>query len=119
MVSAVARFAVGAAGFGTRYYDINIGSDDFADGSFGVFFLGGASESGAVLGSALLTLSDTGAVDYTITNESSQWYKKLSLAWAKLDVRADYKSIPDSGSTLLLLGLGLIGLFVAHRRSSS
>ncbi len=121
IVSAVARFAVGGLGFGKRYYDINIGAEDFASGSFSMFFVGGTGESGDVVGNALLTLSATGAVDYTITNNSSKSKKTFSLAWAKLDVetrKGGGNAVPDTGSSLALLGLGLLGLVGLRRRFS-
>jgi len=116
IVSANARFALGAVGFGTRYYDIDIGTDDFADGSFGVFILGFKSETGDLTGN--VSLSTTGAVDYTVTNNSRRG--TFSLLWAKLDVetrKSGGATVPDSGATLALLGLGMMGLFIARKRA--
>ncbi|MDQ8188610.1 VPDSG-CTERM sorting domain-containing protein [Pelagicoccus sp. SDUM812002] len=115
IVSASVRFIVGALGFGHRYYDVDLGSDDFVSGSFYTFFAGGADETGPVLGGALLALDSTGALQYTVTNNGS---KSFSLVAAKLNATAEAKSVPDSGATLALFGFGMLGLVGLRRRFS-
>jgi hypothetical protein len=70
-----------------------------------------------VAGSALLTLSDTGALSYTVTaNTGSFW---LTNAYLEAEVGArspgGANGVPDGGSTVLLLGAGLMGLAAVRR----
>lgn len=101
---------------GLGNYVIELGSSVFSDS--GVFLA--KLDSGNVTGSALLSLSSTGSLAYTVTNDSNRNWKKINLTAAKLFVETEAKSVsvPDAGSSFALLGLGLLGLVGLSRRFS-
>ncbi len=74
--------------------------------------------SNGLTGSMLFTLSTLGTIDYTITILDTQWWTNNStyLKVAKLKAYGDYKQVPDSGATVALMGLGLVGLVAARKR---
>lgn len=82
-------------------------------GSFSGYF----SFGGGVTGSALLTLSDTGALSYTISRGSGEFWLKNAYLEAEVGPRAPGgpTGVPDGGSAVLLLSLGLGALAAARR----
>jgi hypothetical protein len=82
-------------------------------GSFSGFFNFG----GAVTGSALVTLSDTGALSYTISRNSGEFWITNAYLEAEVGARGPggANGVPDGGSTVLLLGAGLMGLAAVRR----
>ena len=117
IVSATARFILGALGFQNRYFDIDLAGSDFVSGSFATFIVGGADETEPVTGLALLALDANGALQYTVTNTGNQYF---TLVAAKLWVTAEDRPVqtPDASSTLMLLGLGTLALVGFRRRAA-
>jgi hypothetical protein len=71
------------------------------------------SASGALSGSFFSALEVDGKINYKVTITSGDvWFKG-----AKITATGDYKSVPDAGSTVALMGMGLLGLAaLKHRR---
>lgn len=67
---------------------------------------------GALGGSLLATLSDTGILDYTVKILSGDTYLKE----AGLIAKSCARQVPDGGSTVVLLGAGMLGLAFLRRR---
>ena len=57
----------------------------------------------------LLALEANGTLSYTVTAVSGSLFLK----------RAELTAVPDAGSTIMLLGLGLLGIIAARRRVQS
>lgn len=95
---------------GNESVKVGMGDQMFTNGSFsGFLHLGGD-----VLANALAKLDNTGALSYTVSRTSGG----LSEFWlknARIDVRTSARSIPDSGSTSVLAGLGLLLVISARR----
>jgi len=70
------------------------------------------SASGALTGSFLASLQTDGKLQYKVTVTSGDtWFKR-----ARVDATGVYKRVPDAGSTVLLLGLGILGLAASRRK---
>ena len=95
---------------GQESVTINMSGEVFTHSSFsGDLYLGGG-----VVGSALVTLSDTGALSYTVSRTSGG----LSEFWLKnayLGAETSSRRVPDAGATSVLLGLGLMLIIGAKR----
>ena len=65
-------------------------------------------------------LADDGIVSYKVEIQSEKpSHKGAEDGWlkiVKLKAKGHMKQVPDSGSTLAIMGLGLIGLFLARRK---
>jgi hypothetical protein len=70
--------------------------------------------SGNLSGSLLAGLQD-GVISYSVTITSGDAYLKRAQLVAEGSYRSTETSVPDGGSTALLLGLGLVGLVAARR----
>ena len=68
---------------------------------------------GTLGGSLLATLSDTGILNYTVKILSGDTYLKE----AGLIAVSRARQVPDGGSTVVLLGLGMLGLAFIRRLS--
>jgi len=65
-----------------------------------------------VPGDILLSLSNTGVLDYTIKSTQGDFYFKTATLVAEASARA----VPDGGTTVALLGASLLGLAALRRR---
>lgn len=72
--------------------------------------------SGDILGQALLDLSSDGVLGYSVSNTGNSTFTLLS---ASLSVNASPRAVPDGGTTLGLLGLGLVATALLARRSGA
>jgi hypothetical protein len=111
IVSASASFLLwdlaGSEQYSITFADIAIGGGSFA------WFL----DTGDInlSGNALVDLSADGSLYYTVTaNSGSFWLKEASL-YAESAPLPPTQSVPDSGTTVALMGSALVGL-VAFRR---
>ena len=68
--------------------------------------------SGALTGSLLADVAADGMLSYKVKAKKGDTYLKET----RLTVHARTANVPDSGSTLALLGLGLVGLAAIKRR---
>lgn len=80
----------------------------FTSGSIGLTF---TSPTLNVTGDALVTLDVTGALKYTVTRTSGEFW----LDNAKLTAHIAERHVPDGATTAMLLGLGLVGIALAAR----
>jgi hypothetical protein len=95
---------------GSESFAVNLSGDFFSQGSFfGVLVL----PTNVV--NALFTLDSTGALSYTVTRTSGEFW----LTNASLTAQAAARNVPDAGTTAVLLGLGMVGIFAAKRRYGS
>ncbi len=67
--------------------------------------------SGALSGTLIGSLNNDGILDYTVTVTSGDTYLKR----AKLVAQGGYR-VPDGGTTVMLLGVGLTGLAALSRK---
>lgn len=110
----LAVFKIGDLDSKWESYEIELGGQDFANGTFqfGLVFAGGL-----LGGDLLLTLNENnGVLAYEITANKSD-FRVLA---ADLLVKTTYGSssrVPDGGMTLVLLGGSLIGLYAFRRRA--
>ena len=112
ITSASAEFTFWDA-LGKESFNINMGGDLLSQGSFsGVLVL----PSDVV--NAWFTLDSTGSLSYTVSLTSG-FLTDFWLTNASLTAEATARNVPDAGATAVLLGLGVIGLFVAKRRIRS
>ncbi len=75
------------------------------------------SIAGGLSGSIFSNLQSDGKLNYTVTITSGDvWFKGAQLD-AVGNLRTNTPGVPDSGSTVALLGLALVGLAVFKRRS--
>ena len=70
--------------------------------------------SGQVLGSALVSLDSTGTLSYTIQRTAGDFWA----LGAKLMAEAGPRSVPDGGTTLMLLGGAFAGIEALRRGSA-
>lgn len=99
---------------GTESWTITLDGGAFgSNGSFSGFFNFG----GGVTGSALVTLSSTGALSYTVSRNSGEFWLKNALLEADVGARGpgNGASVPDHGSTVLMLVGGLLALGALRR----
>lgn len=86
-------------------------------GQFGMFF----ALWGDVSGSIIATLNQTGMLDYSVeyNGDNAVWLMTAGIA-AEVGQNAPASSVPDGGSTLFLLGAGVVCAgFLSRRRASS
>lgn len=93
----------------TESFTLDLSGDIFKVGSIPVLFALSDSSLGT---QALLTLSETGKVSYTVTRTSGSF----QLGGAVLCAHAEPRNVPDGGATVALLGVGLVAVFFAKRR---
>jgi len=72
--------------------------------------------SGQVLGSALVTLDSTGTLSYTIQRTYGDFWALGAKLMAEAGPRSA-TSVPDGGTTLMLLGGALAGIEALRRRT--
>lgn len=95
---------------GSESFSVNMGGDGFSHGSF----YWDLSIGQAVI-SGLSILDSTGALSYTITRTSGEFW----LTNASLTATTAARNVPDAGATSILLGLGVLAMVGAKRRLSS
>jgi hypothetical protein len=112
ITSAAAEFTFWDA-LGNESFSINMGGDLLTHGSFsGVLVL----PTDVV--NAWLTLDSTGTLAYTVSLTSG-FLTEFWLTNASLTAVATARNVPDVGATVVLLGLGIIGILAAWRRFGS
>lgn len=86
-------------------------------------FFGSISFGGSVIGNALVDLSETGALSYTITaNTGSFWLTEASLTAESQALPPIFakdaapERVPESGATVMLTGAALLGLVAFKRK---
>lgn len=100
---------------GSESVRISFSDQLFTSGSFGGFITLGGGLSAA----ALFTLDTTGALSYTVSRNDNSIWSEFWLKNAYLEVQTAPRNVPDSGATAAMLGLGLMGLFLAARRAKN
>lgn len=89
---------------------VTVGGENFAShGSFFMFLTIGDD----VLGSALLDLDADGILSYTITRASGEFWLKHASLTAITGPRTS-QPVPEAGTSVVLLGLGLLGVGLAR-----
>lgn len=102
---------------GSEAYAITLSIDNLAFQSGGSF-TGFLSFNENIYGAALLNLSDTGALSYTVTATSgSFWLKEATIiAESALRVTGQPHSVPETSTTFALMGAALLGLAAVRRK---
>lgn len=117
VVSGFAEFTLWDAAFlgGNESVRIDLSDQLFTSGSFSGFITLGGGLSAA----ALFTLDTTGALAYTVSRNDKSILSEFWLKNAYLEVQTEPRKVPDTGATAAMLGLGLMGLFLAARRAKN
>lgn len=113
ITSAVADFTFQDLLGGNESLRVDLSGDILTSGSFSGKLL---LSTGVI--NSLFTLDQTGILSYTVSLESG-CLTEFWLDNAKLTAQAGTRNVPDSGATVALLGLGLVGLVAAKRRFRS
>lgn len=113
ITSAVADFTFQDPFGGNESLHVDLSGDILTNGSFS----GKLVLSTGVINS-LFSLDQTGALSYTVSLESG-YLTEFWLDNAKLTAQASPRNVPDSGATVVLLGLGLVGLVATKRHFRS
>jgi hypothetical protein len=113
ITSANAEFSFG--GIGLDSFTITMGADSLSHGSFfGILNVGTSTAL-----NAWGILDSTGVLSYTVSLTANSPWESLLLTNANLTAETASRSVPDSGATAILLGLGVIGILGAKRRFAS
>lgn len=86
-------------------------NDQEVDGSHASY----AWYSKSLTGEMITNLQD-GVLSYTVKLLNTSGTNDVWLKVAKLKAYGDYKQVPDTGATVALMGLGLVGLAAARKR---
>lgn len=117
IISADVEFVVWDSDANADGINIRIGGHDFASGSVSQGF---TMFGGSLIGEALLNLTADGRVGYRIQWLSGDAFKVSAVSLiAQTTPNSTIPGVPDGGTTLALLGLGLVGLEWGRRKIKS
>lgn len=108
VVSATVSFLFFGINYNNDPISIDVAGDAFTGGKFFLLQLVGGS-----LSNALSALNADGKIDFSVSiNQGGAWLKAARIDAVTRPIRA----VPDSASTLALLGVGILGLAAVRRR---
>ncbi|MCC6821338.1 MAG: VPDSG-CTERM sorting domain-containing protein [Verrucomicrobia subdivision 3 bacterium] len=119
ITSAVATFKLNDAFGGREGYNITVEANPFlSGGSFATSLFGTITVGSGITGNILGILDATGVLDYTITRTSGEFWLTNARLVAQASTRTGTNptSVPDGGTTLAMLGMGLVGVFGLRRK---
>ena len=110
IITATASFLLYDDSFfdGSERVTINLGSDPFVDNSAASFLFA----VGGVSGNALFDLSADGILSYSIVANSGDF--RVNSGLLTVDARA--RTVPDGGTTAVLLGMAFLGICAVQRK---
>ena len=111
-VSGTVEFLVYDISGDLNTFSINLGNLSLIeDGTFNYYFY----EASDVAASLLVGISDTGTLEYKVTAQNDSVFR-LGGAYLEVEVNGP-TSVPDGGASIILLGLGCLGLAGVRRVS--
>ena len=123
LTNAYVYFYLKDANQGNDKWDINVSIYDLLAGDGTLKGVSSSTQFDALSGAAFTLLNNNGVISYTVQNTGKNNGAKFVLEFARLSASGSSSVppnpvplVPDSGSTVALLGLALPGLAVLRRK---